>query len=100
MYKTFYLPTVLLNGVYLFCHQEDDVALPEIPNEPIPHVPKSAELERGTITVVIYLNNKKEDIFKINCVYLIVFVFVLQREKKQRVSPTERCWPPDSFFVC
>ncbi|KAF6732552.1 Charged multivesicular body protein 6 [Oryzias melastigma] len=26
--------------------QEDDVALPEIPNEPIPHVPKSAELER------------------------------------------------------
>ncbi|RVE69596.1 hypothetical protein OJAV_G00079420 [Oryzias javanicus] len=25
--------------------QEDDVALPEIPNEPIPHVPKSTELE-------------------------------------------------------
>ncbi len=74
---------MLVNFVTLSLHLKkgEDVALPEVPTEPLPEVPEAAEAEPGTVdfcTVYIYIF-----VFDARLVIFALLSFLERREAKK-----------------
>lgn len=70
----------------LIIKQGDDVALPEVPTQPVPQrPPEAAKAEPGTAAVLSDSSNV--------CISILTeaFLLLLQSGKKQRKKRTERC---------
>lgn len=44
-------PSIVL---YFHPKQEEDVALPEVPNEPVPEIPEAAKMQPGKIIIIFF----------------------------------------------
>lgn len=73
----------------LFLQQGEDVALPEVPSEPIPEVSEAAKAEPGTSNLSLnksFLNNHKL-VFDATLFY---FDFVFSREARSKEQARQR----------